>query len=149
MIDNNYNLNYYSKKSEPPVCFAAHSSEIEFMEILLKNKQKFNLNVVDPKFGANALEIAVWRDREKIVDLLINAGMKFSIKKYEETNIGKMSIPFEKVSNKVKSVLVKRFVFEKTMKQLNMIEEFKENKNKLKPFENAKIVWDEYLDYIS
>lgn len=152
MVENGYNLKYIGPNSEPPLTFAAHSAKLEFLQILLKNKHKLDLYAENNKFGANALEIAIWRDREKVVEALLNAGMKFSVKKYSLTKIGMMSIPFSKVSSKVKKILIKRYVFDKTVKQINLVDTFKNNENKeekdkLKSFEGCKICWDEYLQY--
>lgn len=150
LIENNYDLNYNDENSEPPITFAAHSANVKYMQLLLKNKNKINLNAINKKFGANALEIAVWRGKTHIVELLINAGMKFSVSKYNSTKIGSLSLPFEKVSIDVKNTLVKRYVFDKTVKQLNMVNEM-ENKNKnkkeMEKIKNAKISWDEYLQF--
>ena len=90
--------------------------------------------------------MAVWRGREEIVEALINAGMTFSIKNYNNTQIGKYITPFENIPLKIKTILVKRFVFNKTIKQINMVNEISENDN-IKSFKDTKIYWDEYLQF--
>ncbi len=147
LVNNNYDLKYIPERAEPVITFIAHSGNIEFMEFLLKHKDKINLYAINKKFGANALEIAVWREKEDIVEALINAGMKFSIKNYNNTNIGKLSTPFERIPLSIKSILVKRFILKKTQKQLNMVYEINENKN-LKSFKDNKIYWKEYLQFV-
>lgn len=146
LIDNNYNLKYASERSEPVITFAAHSADLQTMELLLKNKDKLNLYAINKKFGANALEIAVWREREEIIEALLNAGMKFSIQNYNNTYIGKLSTPFENIPLKIKKILIKRFVFNKTINQLNMVNELSDNKE-IKSFKNNKIYWNEYLQF--
>ena len=146
LIDNGYDLKYFSERTEPVITFAAHSAPLNFMELLLKNKDKIYLNAINKKFGANALEIAVWREREEIVEALINVGMTFSIKNYNNTHIGKLSIPFENIPINIKTVLLKRFVFNKTIKNINMVNEISENEN-IKSFKNNKIYWNEYLEF--
>ena len=148
LIENNYDLNYNDENTEPPITFAAHSANVKYMQLLLKNKNKINLDAINKKFGANALEIAVWRGKTHIVELLLNAGMKFSVSKYNTTRIGALSLPFEKVSIDVKNTLVKRYIFNKTVNQLNMVNEM-ENKNKkeMGEIKNVKIIWDDYLQF--
>lgn len=146
LVENDYDLNYFTDKTEPVITFAAHSAELKFLQLLLKNKNRFDLNAINKKFGANALEIAVWRQREEIVEALINAGMNFSIKKYNNTEIGQSSTPFENIPLNIKTALLKRFVFNKTIKQLNMVNEISE-KNQIKSFKDKKIYWDEYLQF--
>ena len=138
LIENSYDLKYFSDRTEPVITFAAHSAKLNFMELLLKNKNKLYLNAINKKFGANALEIAVWREREEIVEALVNDGMTFSIKNYNNTHIGKLSIPFENIPNNIKTVLLKRFVFNKTIKHINMVNEISENE-KMNSFKNKKI----------
>lgn len=146
LVENNYDLKYVSERSEPAITFAAHSANLKYMELLLKNKNRLFLNAINKKFGANALEMAVWRGREEIVEALINAGMTFSIKNYNNTQIGKYITPFENIPLKIKTILVKRFVFNKTIKQINMVNEISENDN-IKSFKDSKIYWDEYLQF--
>lgn len=157
LIENNYDLNYApeTKKSniqtdsisEPVITFAAtHPAiDVKYLELLVKHKDKFDINAISKKFEANALELAVWRESEKKVEALLNAGMKFSIKKYNNTKVGKLT-PFDKIPLKIKKVLSKRVVFNKNIKQLNMANEFSENN--LKSFKNNKIYWKEYLKFI-
>ena len=149
LLENDYNLNYVSKNisSEPAIAFAAHSGKIEFLNLLLKYKDKFDLYAKSNKFKANALEIAVWRGRENKahIEALINAGMKFSIQEYNKTWVGE-SIPFDKVDMDVKKVLMKKFVFDKVINQLNIVDEI-DKKEKINFFEKIKIYWREYLDF--
>lgn len=157
LIENNYDLNYApeTKKSniqtdsisEPVITFAAtHPAiDVKYLELLVKHKDKFDINAISKKFEANALELAVWRESEKKVEALLNAGMKFSIKKYNNTKVGKLT-PFDKIPLNIKKVLSKRVVFNKNIKQLNMANEFSENN--LKSFKNNKIYWKEYLKFI-
>ena len=146
LIENDYDLKYYSERGEPVITFAAHSGELKFLELLLKYKNKINMYVINQKFGANALEIAIWREREEIIEALINAGMKFSIKNYNSTQIGKLSTPFDNIPLNIKTILLKRFVFNKTIKQINMVNELSENKD-IKSLKNNKIYWNEYLQF--
>ena len=146
LIENDYDLKYCSERGEPVITFAAHSGELKFMELLLKNKNKINMNAINKKFGANALEIAIWREREEIVEALINAGMKFSIKNYNSTQFGQLSTPFDNIPLNIKTILLKRFVFNKTMKQINMVNELSDNKD-IKSFKDNKIYWKEYLQF--
>ena len=99
------------------------------------------------KFKANALEIAVWRGSKNKahIEALINAGMKFSIQEYNKTWVGE-SIPFDKVDMGVKKVLMKKFVFDKVINQLNIVDEI-DKKEKMNFFQKIKIYWREYLDF--
>ena len=156
LIENNYDLNYAPETknmnspadiiSEPVITFAAtHPAiNVKYLELLVKHKDKFDINAKSKKFDANALELAVWRESEDKVEALLNAGMKFSIQNYNNTKVGKL-FPFEKISLNIKKVLSKRIVFNKNIKQLNMANEFSENN--LKSFKN-KIYWKEYLKFI-
>ena len=146
LIENDYDLKYSSERSEPVITFAAHSADLKFLELLLKNKNRINLNAINKKFGANALEIAIWREKEEIVEALINAGMKFSVKNYNSTQIGKLSTPFENIPLRIKNILLKKFIFNKTIKQLNMVNELSENKN-IQSFKDNRIYWNEYLQF--
>ena len=147
LIDNNYDLNYISKNSEPTITFVVHSGEIEYLNILLKKKDKFDLYAKKPDLKANALEIAVWRGQKlDVIEALLNAGMKFSIKSYNDTPIGKELLPFEKVSLDVKKILVKRYVFDKVVNQLNIVDEIDKQK-RMKSFDKVNIYWEEYLDF--
>lgn len=146
LVENNYDLKYVSERSEPAITFAAHSADLKYMELLLKNKNKLFLNAINNKFGANALEMAIWRGKEDIVEALINAGMTFSIQKYNNTKIGKFITPFENIPLKIKTILVKRFVFNKTIKQINMVDEMIDNED-IKSFKDTKIYWKGYLQF--
>lgn len=145
LIENNYNLNYSSEKLQPLITFAGTCDNEKFIEFLLQHKDKFNLNVIDPFFGANAIEVAVFREKHRNVEALLNAGMTFSVQKYNNTYAGK-AFPFEKVSLEVKKVLAKRYILKKTEKQLNMINEIEEN-NSITSFNKIKIYWKEYLKF--
>ena len=146
LVENNYDLKYVSERSEPAITFAAHSADLKYMELLLKNKNKLFLNAINKKFGANALEMAIWRGKEDIVEALINAGMTFSIQKYNNTQIGKFITPFENIPLKIKTILVKRFVFNKTIKQINMVDEIIDNED-IKSFKDTKVYWKGYLQF--
>lgn len=146
IIENGYHLKYFSDRTEPVITFAAHSADLNFMKLLLKNKDKLYLNTINKKFEANTLEIAIWREREEIVEALINTGMTFSIKNYNNTHIGRLSIPFENIPINIKTVLLKKFVFNKTIKHINMVNEISVN-DELNSFKNRKIYWNEYLDF--
>ena len=148
LIDNNYDLSYVSKNSEPVITFAAHSGEIEFLNLLLKHKDKFDLYAKNKRFDANALEILIWRGEEKLesIEALLNAGMKFSISSYNNTLIGKEILPFKDVKINVKKALLKRYIFEKVLNQVNIVDELDKNKN-MKSFSNVKIYFEEYLDF--
>ena len=159
LVENNYDLSYAPTKktnlqaditniiSEPVITFAAtHPAiDVKYLELLIKHKDKFDINAKSKKFNANALELAVWRESEDKVEALLNAGMKFSIKNYNNTEVGKLT-PFEKIPLNIKKVLSKRIVFNQKIKQLNMANEFSENN--LKSFKNIKIYWKEYLKFI-
>ena len=145
LIENNYNLGYTSEKLQPLITFAATCDDVRFIELLLQHKDKFDLNVIDPFFGANALEVAVFRFKEKNVEALLNAGMTFSVQKYNNTYVGKIC-PFEKIPLEVKKVLARKYVLNKTIKQLNMVNEIEEN-NELTSFNKIKIYWKEYLKF--
>ena len=157
LVENNYDLNYAPETknnyiqsdiiSEPVITFAATNPAINvnYLELLVKHKDKFDINAKSKKFDANALELAVWRESEDKVEALLNAGMKFSIKNYNNTEVGKLA-PFEKIPLKIKEVLSKRIVFNQNIKQFNMANEFSENN--LKSFKTNKIYWKEYLKFI-
>ena len=53
--------------------------------------------------------------------------MTFSINNYNNTQIGRLSIPFENIPINIKTALLKRFVFNKTIKHINMVNEIIEN----------------------
>lgn len=146
LVENGYDLKYFSNKTEPVITFIAHSGDIKFLNILLKKKDKIHLNAINKKFGANALEIAVWREnKDDIVEALLNAGMKFSVKNYNNT-IGKFDVKFDEVQQSTKNILIRKFVFDKTVKQLNMVNEIE--KGNIKSLKDKKIVWKEYLKFV-
>ena len=148
LIDNNYDLSYVSKRSEPVITFAAHSGEIEFLNLLLKHKDKFDLYAKNTRFNANALEILVWRGKDKLdsIEALLNAGMKFSISSYNNTIIGKELLPFKDVNMDIKKTLAKRCIFDKVVNQLNIVDELDKNKN-MKSLNKVNIYWKEYLEF--
>ena len=146
LIDNNYNLKYSTFYSEPPLTIAALSCEFKYLKLLLKDKSRINLYAINKFYGANALEIAVWRKREDVVNELINMGMKFSIRNYNNTIIGRNFMSFEDVDVKIKKILCKNVVFSKLEKQFNMIYEISEKKS-LNSLKDNKIYWDEYLNF--
>ena len=55
-------------------------------------------------------------------------------------------MPFENIPLNIKTTLLKRFIFNKTQNQLNMVYEINE-KNNLKSFKDNKIYWKEYLQF--
>ena len=148
LIENNYDLSYISKNSEPVITFAAHSGELKYLNLLLKYKDKFDLYAKNPRFNANALEILIWRGEDKLdsIEALLNAGMKFSINDYNNTIIGKQLCPFKDVPFDIKKILVKRYVFDQTINQINIVDELEKKKN-IKSFNNINIYWKEYLDF--
>ena len=148
LIENNYDLSYISKNSEPVITFAAHSGELKYLNLLLKYKDKFDLYAKNPRFNANALEILIWRGEDKLdsIEALLNAGMKFSINDYNNTIIGKQLCPFKNVPFVIKKILVKRYVFDQTINQINIVDELEKKKN-MKSFNNINIYWKEYLDF--
>ena len=80
------------------------------------------------------------------IEALLNAGMKFSISSYNNTLIGKEILPFKDVKINVKKALLKRYIFEKVLNQVNIVDELDKNKN-MKSFSNVKIYFEEYLDF--
>ena len=149
LIENGYDLNYVGEYSRPAITFAVHSGTYEFVEFLLRHKDKFDLYVKEKDFNANALEIAIWRttktDKKKEIEALLNAGMKFSISNYKKTNLESM-VSFEDIPFETKKLLAKRYVLDKIKNQLNLVEEIDNNKS-LRSFDNVNIYWKEYLDF--
>ena len=149
LVENDYDLNYVGENSRPPITFAVHSGTYEFVEFLLRHKDKFDLYVKEKDFNANALEIAIWRttqsDKKKEIEALLNAGMKFSISNYKTTNLESMN-SFESIPFETKKLLAKRYVLDKIKNQLNLVEEIDNNKS-LRSFDNVNIYWKEYLDF--
>lgn len=151
LIENGYNLNYASGYSQPPLVFAAHSGTFEFVEFLLKHKDKFDIYAKNKDFNANALEMAIWRsdspkfDKRREIEALLNAGMKFSISSYKKTRL-EFSDSFESISLDIKKILAKRYVLDKVKNQLNMIEEI-DKKKSLRSFDGINIYWKDYLDF--
>ena len=72
--------------------------------------------------------------------------MKFSINDYNNTIIGKQLCPFKDVPFDIKKILVKRYVFDQTINQINIVDELEKKKN-IKSFNNINIYWKEYLDF--
>ena len=149
LVENGYDLNYVGQNSQPVLPFAVHSGTYEYVELLLKYKDKFDLYAKDKNFKANALEIAIWRttqvDKKKEIEALLNAGMTFSISNYKKTNLELMN-NFESIPFETKKLLAKRFVLDKIKNQLNLIEEIDTDKS-LKSFDKVNIYWKEYLDF--
>lgn len=113
LVDNGIDLNYSSPKVEAPIIFAAYYGKKKYMRYLLKHAHKVDMNVRSVKLQVNAMEIAVWRGRKGIAEMLLECGMEFSIKKYNESYIGKKLMTFDKVDIAVKKVLVKYALFKK------------------------------------
>ena len=151
LVENGYNLNYVSGYSQPPLTFAVHSGTFEFVELLLKHKDKFDLYQKNKDFNANALEMAIWRsvspkfDKRREIEALLGAGMKFSISNYKKTNLESMD-SFESIPLDIKKILAKRYVLDKVKSQLNMIEEI-DKKKSLRSFDGINIYWKDYLEF--
>ena len=149
LVENDYDLNYVAENSQPAITFAVHSGTYEYVELLLKYKDKFDLYAKDKNFNANALEIAIWRttkgDKKKEIEALLDAGMTFSISNYKKTKLELMT-NFESIPFETKKILAKRYVLDKIKNQLNLIEEIDTNKS-LKSFDKVNIYWKEYLDF--
>ena len=149
LVENDYDLNYVGKNSQPAITFAVHSGTYEFVELLLKHKDKFDLYAKNKDFDANALEIAIWRttkyDKKKEIEALLDSGMTFSISNYKKTKLELMD-KFESIPFETKKLLAKRYVLDKLKNQLNLIEEIDNNKS-LKSFDKVNIYWKEYLDF--
>lgn len=71
--------------------------------------------------------------------------MKFSINGYKNSRL-EQSLPFNSISIDVKRILAKKYVLDKTVNQLNLVNEI-DKKNSLKSFEGVNIYWKEYLDF--
>ena len=52
----------------------------------------------------------------------------------------------DQILNDLKKVLMKKFVFDKVINQLNIVDEI-DKKEKMNFFEKIKIYWREYLDF--
>lgn len=122
LIEQNIDLNFATKYSELPLIYAVYSAKKIFIAELLKYKDKFDLYAKAWKFKANAIEIAVWRGRSKVVSMLLESGMKFSISEYNNTICGKEMLPFDKVSNEVKAALLRSHIFSLKKNQFNLHE---------------------------
>ena len=114
---------------EAPIIYVAYYGKKKYMRYLLKHAHKINMNVKSEKLQVNALEIAVWRGRKGIVEMLLECGMEFSIKKYNESYIGKKLMTFDKVDIAVKKVLVKHAVFKKKVNCFIVNEKMLEMRN--------------------
>ena len=129
LVDNGIDLNYSSSKVEAPIIYVAYYGKKKYMRYLLKHAHKINMNVKSETLQVNALEIAVWRGRKGIVEMLLECGMEFSIKKYNESYIGKKLMTFDKVDIAVKKVLVKHAVFKKKVNCFIVNEKMLEMRN--------------------
>ena len=68
LLENGYDLNFYLKNGDPPIIYCAYRGYSKSLEKLLLYKKYFDINVISKKFNANALEIAVWRGKKKLLN---------------------------------------------------------------------------------
>ena len=138
LLENGIDLNFSIHGSEPPIIFAAYLAKKKFIEAMLKYKNRIDCNVTTDKFKANAIEIAVWRGRSKVVQMLLRSGVPFSIEKYNSTICGKELLPFDKVKKEVKEVLVREHIFKLKKNQLNFHDKYVSKELKLNVFNNTR-----------
>lgn len=119
LISLGIDVNYSDGKLHPPIIYAAHHYKKKYMAELV-NHPKINLNATHLQFRVNALEIAVWRARCSIAEILLKKGMKFSIDHYNSTVIGRKILPFDQVDIKIKKLLLQECIFDIKKQEFNI-----------------------------
>ncbi len=144
LLENGYDLNFYLKNGDPPIIYCAYRGYSKSLEKLLLYKKYFDINVISKKFNANALEIAVWRGKKKIIKLLLNAGMIFSIEKYNKTLCG-TSFEFKSINRDIKELLLGNIIFHKKLEFLNIHNKCVNRELSLKIFNTKPYLMENYL----
>jgi ankyrin repeat protein len=143
LLENGYDLNYYFQNSLPPICYCAYLNKYEYLKKLLEYKN-LDINVISEQFKANSLEIAVSRGSKKCIKLLLNAGMEFNIKKYNES-IAKGNKFFNEIEREIKEILLKNVLLNKKIKYFNIHDKCIKKELKLKIFNTKPYLLENFL----
>ena len=143
LLENGYDLNYYFQNSLPPICYCAYLNKYEYLKKLLEYKN-LDINVISEQFKANSLEIAVSRGSKKCIKLLLNAGMEFNIKKYNES-IAKGNKFFNEIEREIKEILLKNVLLNKKIKYFNIHDKCVKKELKLKIFNTKPYLLENFL----
>ena len=143
LLENGYDINYHLKNSLPPIIYCAYMEKDEYLKKLLKYKN-LDINVISEQFKANSLEIAVSRGSKKCIKLLLNAGMEFNIKKYNES-IAKGNKFFNEIEREIKEILLKNVLLNKKIKYFNIHDKCVKKELKLKIFNTKPYLLENFL----
>lgn len=143
LLENGYDINYHLKNSLPPIIYCAYLNKDEYLKKLLKYKN-LDINVISDQFKANSLEIAVGRGSKKCIKLLLNTGMKFNIKKYNESITGEIK-PFNEIDREIKELLLKNVLLNKKLKLFNIHDKCVKKQLKLKIFNTKPYLIENFL----
>lgn len=80
LLDSGYNVNYYNSYSEIPLIYAVYYNFEEVVDLLLTYNPDIELRC--KKFGTNALETAIYRNKPNLIEVLVRKGAKFSFESY-------------------------------------------------------------------
>lgn len=109
LLENGYDINQ-KNVGHPPLLYAAYYPDVKYIKELLK--YSLNLYVTNnEKYSGNALEIALWRGRKKVVKALLAKGMKFSLEEYKKSKCGNELLPWEQIKRELKVLLLENYVF--------------------------------------
>lgn len=97
-----YNVdNKNIKNNERAIFRAIHWNKVEILKLLLKYKPNlYELN----SLKLSPIELAIYRGKDVIVDLLLREGVEYSFSHYENSKL-KSVIKWEEIKRKVKNVL--------------------------------------------
>lgn len=120
LLENGYDLNA-KNVGHPPLLIAAYRHNVKYIEEMLK--YPLDLYITNNvQYKGNAIEIAVWRGRSKVVKALLANGMKFSLDEYKKCGYGKELLTWDNVKREIKVLLLENYVFNQKKKMFYLNE---------------------------
>jgi ankyrin repeat protein len=83
LLDNGYDINHFNGHSDLALIYAVHYNYVEVVDLLLEYSP--NLELKSNKLLTTALEAAIYRNKEFLVDKLLTKGARFSLESYKKS----------------------------------------------------------------
>ena len=117
LLENNYNFNTNSFENPHPLLYCSYyyDCDIRYLNELLKYKNQIDFNIKGFKLKANALEIAIWREKKDYIKIL-SKFIKFNIDNFNNTKLGN----FKDVNIEIKKILLRNVIFNKKLNQFRL-----------------------------
>jgi ankyrin repeat protein len=83
LLDNGYDVNHFNEHSDLALIYAVHYNYPDVIDLLLDYNP--DLELKSKKLQTTALEAAIYRNKEFLVEKLLAKGARFSIESYKNS----------------------------------------------------------------